>query len=162
MQFFSLEARFSLRTDDVQKGRQNTSGRLIWTHQGRGDNIEFISPLGQTVAELALQPGLARLRTADGKVREGPDAQSLLEQKARLILPPLERIPDWLLGRGSQDARVEFDAQQRPQRLTDQGWQIDYDYADTHVQALPRQITVRLDEQIELRLRPDQWQIEHE
>ena len=65
-------------------------------------------------------------------------------------------MPEWLLGRGTS-AQVENDTDGRPLRLLESGWQVDYAYADSTPDALPERVTLSRGNEIELRLRIEEW-----
>jgi outer membrane lipoprotein LolB len=70
---------------------------------------------------------------------------------------PISRLPAWLLGRASTAAQIDKDEQQRPTQLREAGWQIDYAYDDDAAAALPARLTLSRDQEIELRLRIEEW-----
>jgi len=153
---FALEARFALRVTPADAESQTASGRLSWEHRGGNNRILVANPLGVGVAEIDATPALSRLRTADGAVRESADAEELMAAVSGERLPVL-RLPDWLLGRGGAASQIERDAQERPIRLSEAGWQVDYAYDDGAADALPARVTLRRADAIELRLRIEEW-----
>lgn len=150
---FSIEARFALRVTPADQPARSSSGRLSWQHQPHGDRILLANPLGHGVAEIESGPQFARLRTADGQVRESTDADALTAEVTGQRLP-VTRLPGWLLGRSPA---IRHDTQGRPRQLDDDGWQIDYAYDDSGADALPSGLTLRRAEEIELRLRIEEW-----
>lgn len=154
---FALEGRFALRVSRADAAPQTAGGRLSWEHRGGNDRILIANPLGYGVAEIETTPALSRLRTADGKIRESADADELMEAATGERLP-VSRLPAWLLGRSSAGTLlIERDEQQRPTSLSEAGWQIDYAYDDLAATALPARITLRRADEIELRLRIEEW-----
>jgi outer membrane lipoprotein LolB len=153
---FALEGRFALRVTQPGQSTQNSGGRLSWTHQNRSDRVLLSSPLGYGMAEIESTPGISRLRTANGEVRESTDADALIEEVTGQRLP-IARLPAWLLGRSGGAARIETDAQGRPTRLSEDGWQIDYVFEDDNPTALPTRLTLTRNGEIELRLRIEEW-----
>ncbi len=152
---FALEARFALRVSRPDEAPQTAGGRLSWAHHAGNNRILIANPLGYGVAEIETTPALSRLRTADGKIRESADADELMEAATGERLP-VSRLPAWLLGRSS-GTYMQRDAQQRPTSLHEAGWQIDYAYDDSSASALPARITLRRADEIELRLRIEEW-----
>ncbi len=153
---FSLEGRFALRVAMPGEDRQNTGGRLSWTHRNDDDRVLLSSPLGYGLAEIDTTPELSRLRTAEGKNRESTDPDSLIEDVTGQRLP-VSRIPAWLLGRSNGEALIENDAYGRPKRLSEDGWQVDYRFDDDNPDALPSGLTLSRGSEIELRLRIEEW-----
>lgn len=150
---FSLEARFALRTTPAGQPAQSSSGRLSWIHDQTGDRVLLSSPLGYGIAEIAMTPTLSHLKTADGNTRSSSDPEALLEEVTGQRLP-VRRLPAWLLGRSPA---IRLDASGRPQHLAEAGWLIDYTYAETGMNALPSGLTLRREQEIELRLRIEEW-----
>lgn len=153
---FGLEARFALRLTPADQPAQSSGGRLSWEHRRNGDRILVASPLGVGLAEIESDAGGSRLRTADGKEMTSPDADALMEEVTGQRLP-VTQLPAWLLGRPGRGGRLEHDAQGRPARLAEAGWQIDYGYDDAAPGALPSRLTLSREREIELRLRIEEW-----
>jgi outer membrane lipoprotein LolB len=153
---FTIEARFALRVTRPEQVSDSSSGRLAWERRGERDRILVANPLGAGLAEIDSDPGGARLRTADGQVREAASPDDLLETVTGQRLP-VRRLSGWLLGRGGPSARIERDALGRPVRLEESGWRIDYVYGNDDAQALPSGVTLARPGEIELRLRIEDW-----
>lgn len=153
---FALEARFVLRVSLPEQAAQSSGGRLSWTHKNGDNRILLSSPLGYGLAEIETAAGRSLLRTADGKTLESADSDALMEEVTGQRLP-ISRLPAWLLGRASNTAQIDKDEQQRPTQLREAGWQIDYAYDDDAAAALPSRLTLSRDQEIELRLRIEEW-----
>ncbi len=153
---FALEARFALRVSLPEQAAQSSGGRLSWTHKNGDNRILLSSPLGYGLAEIETAAGRSLLRTADGKTLESADPDTLMEEVTGQRLP-ISRLPAWLLGRASNTAQIDKDEQQRPTQLREAGWQIDYAYDDDAAAALPARLTLSRDQEIELRLRIEEW-----
>lgn len=148
---FSLEARFSVTGDG-----ERHSGRLSWRHSGGGDELRILSPFGQVVAEIDVRPGLARLITADRRVFEAPDAHRLTRDVLGYALP-IGRLSAWVLARPGPHAGVEADAAGRPVLVDEEGWRVEYEYADDALALLPIRLTATRVGGPELRLRIEEW-----
>ena len=153
---FVLEGRFALRITMPGQTVKNSGGHLTWTHENRSDRVLLSSPLGYGLAEIETTPEISRLRTAEGKTRESSDPDALIEDVTGQRLP-VSRLPAWLLGRSGGNARIESDAQGRPARLSEDGWQVDYSFEDDSPSALPSRLTLSRNGEIELRLRIEEW-----
>lgn len=153
---FAIDARFALRLESPSEREQSVSGRLSWRHRGAEDLLLLADPMGQGVAELESGPGGAKLRLASGEVRTAPDAERLLRDTLGYSLP-VGRLPAWLLGNADAGGALIKDAAGRPQRLVENGWQIDYGYESDAAEALPARLTVRREGELELRLRIEEW-----
>lgn len=153
---FSLEARFALKVNLPQQAPQSSGGRLSWVHRNTDNQVLVSSPLGYGIAEIRTTPAISTLRTADGKTRESTDPDALMEAVTGQRLP-VTRLPAWLLGRSGTNATIEQDALGRPARLHEAGWAIEYDYESESPGALPVRVTLHRDNEIELRLRIEEW-----
>lgn len=153
---FAIEARFALRVTPSNGPVQSSGGRLAWTHENGRERILIANPIGIGLAEIDSTPGHSRLKTADGKQYESPDADTLLEETTGQRLP-VARLPAWLLGRAGPDGRLERDAAGRPLHLDEAGWGIDYLYDDEAPDSLPSRLNLRLGNDIDLRLRIEEW-----
>jgi len=153
---FALEARFALRVSLPDQTPQSSGGRLSWTHKNGDNRVLLSSPLGYGMAEIETTPALSRLRTADGKTHESADPDALFEEVTGQRLP-ITRLPAWLLGRANDSAQIDRDDRQRPIRLRETGWQIDYTYDEETPAALPARLILSRDQEIELRLRIEEW-----
>ena len=152
---FSLEARFSVAQD-----AERHSGRLSWRHRSEGDELQIASPFGQTVAEISIDAGRARLVTSDRRVFEAPDVQQLTREVLGYSLP-INRLADWVLARdgsssASAGARDRFG---RPLAIEAEGWQISYDYEQDGADALPASVFATRTGGPELRLRIEEWRV---
>ncbi len=153
---FELEARFALRIQPPDRPLETSGGRLTWEHRDGRDRIFIANPLGIGLAEIDSTPGTARLVTADGQTRESDDADALMQEVTGERLP-VRQLPSWLLGRPGPQGKLAHDPLGRPLTLTDQGWTLDFTYADSTPEALPDSMTLRRSEHIELRLRIEEW-----
>ncbi len=153
---FAVDARFALKTIDQNGAAHSASGRLNWEHRAGRNQVLLANPVGIGLAELSTTPEKAVLRTADGKEFSDTDADLLLADLTGYPLP-VSRLPDWLLGRGAANSSIEYDAQERPLQLRDSGWIIDYEYGNTTAGALPERLRARREQDVDLRLRIEQW-----
>ena len=153
---FALEARFALRITVPGEAAQSSGGRLSWEHRLSGDRILISSPLGYGLAEIDITPTLSRLQTADGNSRESADPDALMQDVTGQRLP-VRQLPAWLLGRSGGNALITRDDQRRPSKLREAGWHIDYAYDEAGPDALPSRLTLSRDNEIELRLRIEEW-----
>ena len=153
---FAIEARFSLRMERFGESPQQGSGRLSWAHQNGSDRVLLAGPLGTGLAEIDIAPRRARLRTANGELREAADADALVREVTGYELP-VSRLAGWLLGRPGEGGQLLTDDRARPLRLREAGWQIDYTYADAAPDALPYRLDVSRASEVSLILRIEEW-----
>lgn len=153
---FALEARFALRVTPPGQAPQSSGGRLSWEHKNGEDRLLIANPLGVGLAEIEITPDLSHLRTGDGKRFESADPDALIAEITGQSLP-VSRLPAWLLGKAARATPVERDNNGRPGRFSEAGWQIEYAYADDSADALPSRLTLSHEQDIELRLRIEEW-----
>jgi len=148
---FGLDARFS-----VTHAGERHSGRLAWKHDAAGDELRIASPFGQTVAEIRVAGGRARLQTGDGAHYEADSADELMHEVLGYPLP-VAGLADWVLARPHGPAQVGRDAAGRPQTIDEAGWRITYEYVDAAAEALPALLSIERDGGPQLRLRIEEW-----
>lgn len=153
---FALEARFALRVSIPGEAVQSSGGRLSWQQKNGRSQLLLSNPLGFGIAEIESTPGHAILRTANGETRESDNPDNLLEEVTGQRLP-VSRLPDWLLGRSTDPDKIRRDFLGRPQQLLDEGWQVDYTYDSEAADALPSVLKLSRNDEIELRLRIEEW-----
>lgn len=152
---FAVDTRFALKfvADDGQQ--TSSGGRLHWTHHGEHDRILLANPLGIGLAEIERQPGLVELRTGDGKTHTADAIAPLISELTGQSWP-IDRLPNWLLGRPGPTGKLSLDAHLRPQTLAEDNWRIEYFYDDEAPDALPTRLNA-YGENAELRLRIETW-----
>lgn len=142
----------------VTHGDSRASVRVEWRHAAGQDDLLLSSPFGQGLAELTRGPRGARLVLGDGEVREADDAESLLAGLFGVAVP-VSGLASWVLGRPLADGILRRDDRQRPLRLDEAGWRIDYAYDDEHPDALPGRVTLVRPDGTSVLIKVDQWQI---
>ncbi len=115
----------------VSKGRNGGNGRIDWRQQARQYVIQLSAPVTRqswTLTGDSHHEG-GRLEGLDGGPREGEDAQQLLLEATGWDIP-VNQLPDWVRGLVADDAaaaeQVERDAEGRPRRVRQMGWDIQY------------------------------------
>lgn len=147
---FALEGRFSLYQDT-----RGYSGRLSWTHTPAASEVLLSSPLGQGVAEIAVDAGGARLKTGDGKVYAAPDVDTLTRDVLGYALP-LAQLADWVRGR-ADGGEVVRDVLGRITQLRHGDWRVSYGYRGDEAGAPPIRLDAQRLGEFELRLFIDEW-----
>ena len=146
---FELSGRLAARYGD-----ESFSGNLAWRHAPSADEMLISTPFGQGVARIAREAGAVSLTTAEQREYHAADAESLTQEVLGFRLP-LAGLADWVRARPSSGAPAEIDrdADGRPSRLRQSGWQIEYqDYAD----GLPSRLRLTYPG-LELRLAITRW-----
>ncbi len=160
---FDLSARFALRVDSgAQTG--SYAGRLYWEHRHDSEHLLFSSPLGQGLAEIYSTPQGASLHLSNGETRFADDPATLIKESLGYALP-VHKLVTWLsLTPASathvvDDSYVRQDRWGRPSVLLSEGWRIEYSYPDTELTSQANKITILREQEMELRLRIEDWQI---
>jgi outer membrane lipoprotein LolB len=152
---FTLDGRLSARHGD-----QGVAGAFTWVHRPGRDAIDLASPLGQTLAEIDGDADGVRLRLPDGRTDTAPD-WGTLTQRAFGVVIPVEGLAFWVRGepRAGAQARIERDTRGRIVVLRQDGWEIDYAYADDSA-TRPGRLTLRYADTppIDVRVVVDHWQ----
>lgn len=144
----------------ISKGRNGGSGRVDWRQQGTQYRIQLSAPVTRQswVLQGDAASGAGRLEGLEGGPRAAEDAEQLLLQATGWQIP-VNRLPQWLRGVATAAAEVELDAEARPLRLREQGWEVDFLEwypAQGARPALPRKIEARSGD-AKVRLLVDQW-----
>ncbi|MEG2803891.1 lipoprotein insertase outer membrane protein LolB [Stenotrophomonas sp.] len=148
----------------VNKGRNGGNGRIEWQQQDRQYVVQLSAPVTRqswTLTGDSHHEG-GRLEGMEGGTREGEDAQQLLLDATGWDIP-VNQLPDWVRGLVAADAaaaeRIERDAEGRPRRVDQMGWQIQYlDWypAEGDRPVLPRRIEA-VNGEAKVRLVVDSW-----
>lgn len=135
------------------------SSNLRWRHDSGNDELWLMSPVGQTLAHIAVDGGGATLTTPDQQEYRALSAESLTRRALGWPLP-LDGLRYWIQAApapGNNAATVTRDAEGRLYLLQQDGWSVRYAYADPAVPtALPRRLDLIRGEQ-QIRLVIDTW-----
>lgn len=119
---FYLSGRIS-----VKYGADAVSGKITWRHDAANDELLLMNPLGQGTARIVRGDASVTLTTAEQKVYQASDVETLTERVLGWRLP-FAGLPDWVRGRAAADqpSQSSLDGLQRLSELRQSGWQIDY------------------------------------
>jgi len=151
---FYLQARIG-----IQANGKGSSGSTRWRHNGEGNDISMLSPVGGTVAKIITNNEGVTLTTNDGKVLQARDAEALTEEHLGWRLP-LQGLPDWALGRPNSHIyeEMQWDSIGRITRLKQDGWEIEYtEYMEASGYRLPKRIHLR-SRNLTLKLIIERWE----
>jgi outer membrane lipoprotein LolB len=111
----------------VKGGKESFSGGVQWRHTGGGDEILLLSPLGQALAQIQLNPDGASLTTSEHQSYYAADVESLTEQVLGWHLP-LMGLQYWVQGANSPatGAEMDMDSDGQVVAIRQDGWNIDY------------------------------------
>lgn len=155
-----LSGRLSVSYQTAGKA-QSLQGKFTWLQRDQQINIELFTPLGQTMARIAVVPGRARIEESGGAVREASSIEQLTEQALGWALPA-DGLRYWLQGfvRDPRGQLVTITPAQSGSVRSD-GWLLRYAAwqpdGDT---TLPKRIDFRRDgasSDLALRLVIDRW-----
>ena len=111
----------------MKGGKESFSGGVQWRHTGGGDEILLLSPLGQALAQIQLNPDGASLTTSEHQSYYAADVESLTEQVLGWHLP-LMGLQYWVQGANSPatGAEMDMDSDGQVVAVRQDGWNIDY------------------------------------
>lgn len=143
----------------VYAGDEGWHASLNWRQTGDAYLVELRGPLGQGAVRLQGDASGVTLERADGLRDRATDVDDLLARHTGWVLP-VSGLRYWVRGQAVPDheALWERDAQGRPQRLQQDGWDIRYtDYlTQPELGVLPRRIDLERDG-LHARLVIDAW-----
>jgi outer membrane lipoprotein LolB len=149
---FSLRGRVAVKIES-----RGYSSSLRWRHAGGKDSLRLISPVGSVMAELESGGRGATLTTADKKIYQSEDVESLTRDILGWDLP-LSGLRHWVLGRPDPDVPIQESVRDGRDRLTSlnqSDWRIAY-LAYAGDSGLPSRMTLA-HESLTLRLIVDRW-----
>jgi len=120
---FDLVGRVAVKYD----GRAFSSG-VRWQHQGEGDEISLLTPVGQTLAHIVADATGATLTGADRKQLQAADVETLTRRGLGWELP-LTRLAWWVKGEivpGGLTGEATRDQRGRLVQLVQDGWRITF------------------------------------
>ncbi len=149
---FHAQGRFS-----AQYEKDAFAAHFDWRHAPGADTIEFVSPLGATVARLTRAGETITVSQDDdpSHVQQAANWEALTTKVFGFPLP-VAGLAYWLRGVPAPDApaAVTRDAGGRLDNLRQQGWAVQYGYATTAARE-PERLDVRYGETIGLRIKLD-------
>lgn len=122
-QSYNIDGRFSIIAQD-----KNYYGNFTWAHENDFDKLALNSPLGNSVAVISVESGIATLQTKDGAYT-GSNLDGLLKERMGFTLP-LAYLHYWVQGIPLPDYPVENKLTSGFQQF---GWNIEYlEWADSN------------------------------
>ena len=157
-----IQGRFSVAYEQTNRP-QSVQGRFQWQQQGQRIDIDLMSPLGQTMAKLAITPNLATIQQTGKEIKSAPNIAELTEQTLGWSLP-VAGMRDWLQGfnRGTNNQHQSASPSGSNQFDSD-GWHIHYvSWQQNSVSVYPKRIDLTRTSpqlhQLSLRIIIDQWE----
>ncbi|TMH33474.1 MAG: outer membrane lipoprotein LolB [Betaproteobacteria bacterium] len=152
---FDVTGRLSLR-----KGSEALTGSFHWQHQPENDQIDLVSPTGQTLARLRGSRDFASLQMADGRIETAANWDALTARELDWSLP-VSGLAFWIQGvpRPGSTFAAETESGDEPKLLRQDGWTILYQAfaPDNQGVARPARMVLSYPE-VELRMAVDAWQ----
>lgn len=127
----SWDGRFAVKVTGLTEGKnQGGSGGFTLTQDALTDVLEIRNPMGGSIAKITIKPGEAILER-DGEMTTAVDADTLVQNTLGLPLPA-RGLSDWLRGqtRPGSNASVERNAKGQVSKITQDGWTLNYNWAD--------------------------------
>ncbi len=143
----------------VSDGRDGGSGRIDWKQDGDRFVIEIQAPVSRRTWRLSGSPDGAMLEGLDGGPRSGANAEALLQKEVGWTVPVADLIA-WARGaRGVGAAEIEFDVENRPARILQRGWSVEYRaWSEGPAPRLPRKVFAASGER-RVRLVVERWNV---
>jgi len=148
----------------VSNGKQGGSGRIDWQQSGDRYSVSLSAPVTRQSWRLSGDAAGGRLEGIEGGPREAADIEALLRETTGWNIP-VRALADWVRGVGADparfgEARVVHGDGNRPIRLAQAGWTIDYAQWQPEAAAagpvLPARLTATQGE-AKVRLIVDEW-----
>jgi outer membrane lipoprotein LolB len=120
--FFELTGRISVRN-----GEHGEFGRLLWRNAREFQQIQLLSPMGQTVAEITQSGNAAAVLRTGSETRSAANFDGLTQDVLGAVVP-VRDIASWIQGAidpAAADSIVtQRDGAGRPLQLTHAGWEV--------------------------------------
>ena len=158
----AVGGRLSVRYDQ-DGSAQSLQGKFHWKQHGERTDIALYSPLGQTIATIAITPELSVMTQSGGEQMQAPDVTALTQQVLGWPMP-VDGLRFWLQGFAqSADGKLQIASPEGRQSFASNGWQVRYvSWQRTANILYPQRIDIERTTaeagQIVLRLVIDDWQ----
>lgn len=122
---FQLTGKIGVRTP-----QQSGSAFYAWAQEDQRFAIELSGALGIGQTRIEGGNGKFSLENSNTGQLEADSPEALLQQTTGWQAP-ISQLPRWIMGRAlSADSPATYDSQTRLATLTEQGWQVRFDYLD--------------------------------
>ncbi|AWH87526.1 lipoprotein insertase outer membrane protein LolB [Limnobaculum parvum] len=143
---------------------QKVYARFFWQQQSPEQyRLVLTNPLGNTVMELNVQPGLVQLTDDQGQRYVSDDAEKMIQELTGMSIP-LNNMRKWMLGLPADAKNYTLTPEARLNKVTleqnGQTWTVDYQAYNQDVQpALPSRLEIAHDEE-RIKLKMDSWTLQ--
>jgi outer membrane lipoprotein LolB len=121
----SVGGRLSVRYQQDGKS-QSLQGKFRWQQQGELTDITLYSPLGQTIATIAITPGLAVMTQSGGEKKQAPSVTALTQEVLGWPMP-VDGLRYWLQGFvRNVDGKLQMASPQGTHSFQSDGWRVRY------------------------------------
>jgi outer membrane lipoprotein LolB len=121
----ALSGRISVNYQNNGKS-ESLSGKFGWQQSAQRTSVSLASPLGQTIAQIEVEPGVARLTQAGQAPREAVDIDTLSAQALGWPLP-VSGLRNWLQGHAVSFDGSRFRASPEHNSVsTRDGWRVNF------------------------------------
>lgn len=116
-QNYTISGRFSIKTT-----AKNYYGNFTWLKESANEELDFMSPLGSTVAQIRIESAIVTLTDAQNKVYSGEDVAALMVQRLGFTIP-LSYLHYWIQGIPLPNYPVQSQLKSGFSQLD---WQVEY------------------------------------
>lgn len=113
---FDISGRFIIKQPD-----KNNYGNFTWNRTGESEELDFNTPIGQTVAKIIIESGIATLTNKDNSYT-GQDLNDMMQKQLGFVLP-MNYLHYWIQGVSLPDVPV---TQQLDDGFVQLGWKVEY------------------------------------
>lgn len=122
---FAIQGKIGIRTPE-----QTNSAFYTWVQQDEQYSIELSGILGIGLTQIDGDAQQVSLTNAQVGTITAPTAEELLKQATGWVAP-ISNLKFWIQAQTRHSsAQVQYDEQQRPTIIVEDGWQVELDYND--------------------------------
>lgn len=134
---FDRTGRFALSVNYSDGRQEAVQGGFSWHDTGRVLMLDLANPLGNTLARVQVEPGVATLTRSNGETEQAPHPDALVEQVLGSPIP-VAGLRDWLQGKTGTDAVavLEKNSSGQPASFSQNGWRVQLSRYDAQGPAL--------------------------
>lgn len=124
---FAIQGKIGIRTPE-----QTNSAFYTWVQQDEQYSIELSGILGIGLTQIDGDAQQVSLTNAQVGTITAPTAEELLKQATSWVAP-ISNLKFWIQAHARHSsAQVQYDEQQRPTIIVEDGWQVQLDYNDSN------------------------------
>jgi len=116
-QSYNISGRFSIKTAE-----KNYYGNFNWLKESSNEELDFMSPIGSTVAQIKIESDVAILTDENNKTYTGDNLNQLMDERLGFVLP-MSYLHYWIQGVPLPQYPVQENLQSGFAQL---GWKVEY------------------------------------